>query len=147
MSNENEKVEDLEEIFKTFFKVIREHRKEDFNKDEMSVCNITRHQAKKGIVKSIKVSVANVCNHCKGTGRKTEYEVESKECENCCGTGFVYNKQDITFEIPPRIKNNDCIVFKEKGNKFKVNDERGDLYIKIHIYGNKRNRKGRNIYE
>ena len=58
-----------------------------------------------------------------------------------------HNLKNINFEIPPKVKNNDYIVLKKQGNKLRKDEERGDIIIKIRIYGDKSKRKGKKLYE
>ena len=108
-----------------------------------SICKITKQQAKQGLNKKIQTSVTDICNVCNGTGK----DENLKECENCSGDGFIHNLKNINFEIPPKVKNNDYIVLKKQGNKLHKDEERGDIIIKIHIYGDRSKRKGKKLYE
>ena len=144
MNKENEKITtdelaDLEEIFETYFRTLKR------NRNVIRTCNITRQQGKQGVIKKVKISVANICNDCKGTGNKIKFQ--EQKCKNCCGRGYIYSKKAIVVKIPPKTRNNDYIVFEGKGNKFKADKERGSIFIKIHIYGDRSKRKGNRIYE
>lgn len=172
--NESNEFENIPEIFAAFFKDAKINTNK--NKNVITTCKITKQQAKTGLNKNMKISVADICDTCRGTGKNEEnkttiykncYNNENEEnnqhtiskqpapektynnhqCKNCYGTGYTYNEKDITINIPPKTKNNDYIIFKEKGNKFKLNEERGNLLIKIHIYGNNSKRKGKMIKE
>lgn len=156
--NESNEFENIPEIFAAFFKDAKINTNK--NKNVITTCKITKQQAKTGLNKNMKISVADICDTCKGTGKNEEnnqYTISRQlapektynnhQCKNCYGTGYTYNEKDITINIPPKTKNNDYIIFKEKGNKFKLNEERGNLLIKIHIYGNNSKRKGKMIKE
>ena len=136
MKNEKEKTdefEDLGEIFETYFGNAKK------NKNIISNYNITKQQAKQGITQNLKISVADICDACNGK----EMDCQCKECRS---RGYVYNEKTIELKIPPKIKNNDFIVFEKQGNKFSVDEERGDLFVKIHIFGDRSKREGKKIY-
>lgn len=179
MDKENEKIitdefPDLKEIFEIFFKSSKRNIRRD--KNVITTCNITKQQAKQGLIKNVKISGANICNTCKSTGKKIEFQTKKCEvcndkgiiqeernsklgkrkieklcntcqCEDCYGRGYIYNEKSIELKIPPKIKNNDLIIIEKQGNQFRVEKERGNLIIKIHIYGNRSKRKGKIIYE
>lgn len=130
---EKDEFSELEEIFKKCFGTAR--RK---NKNVITTFNITKQQAREGLTNDVKISVANICNNCNGA---------DKECEKCYGSGYTYNENTVVLKIPANIKNNDVIVIEKQGNLFKKEEQRGDLFIKIHIYGDKSKRKGKKIYE
>ena len=132
----DEFVKDFGKIFSYFFRGM-------CKKNIIIICKITKQQAKQGLNKKIQTSVTDICNVCNGTGK----DENLKECENCSGDGFIYNLKNINFEIPPKVKNNDYIVLKKQGNKLQKDEERGDIIIKIHIYGDRRKRKGKKLYE
>lgn len=129
----NNDFEELGEIFATFF----ENKK--ISKDCVETYKITKQEAKEGLEKDIKILTADICEECKGIRNPNAI------CKKCYGRGYRFNEKTIHINIPAKIKNNDCLVYKGKGNQLKANEERGDLYIKIHIYGNKSNRKGKKI--
>lgn len=132
----DEFVKDIGKIFSYFFRGM-------CKKNIIIICKITKQQAKQGLNKKIQTSVTDICNVCNGTGK----DENLKECENCSGDGFIQNLKNINFEIPPKVKNNDYIVFKKQGNKLRKDEERGDIIIKIHIYGDRSKRKGKKLYE
>ena len=138
MDKKNEKetkdeFEDLGEIFETYLGNAKK------NKNIITNYNITKQQAKQGLTKSLKVPVADICNTC--SGKKMDCQ-----CKECSGRGYVYNEKTIELKILPKIKNNDFIVLEKQGNKFSVDEERGDLFIKIHIFGDRSKREGKKIY-
>ena len=132
----DEFVKDFGKIFSYFFIGM-------CKKNIIIICKITKQQAKQGLNKKIQTSVTDICNVCNGTGK----DENLKECENCSGDGFIQNLKNINFEIPPKVKNNDYIVLKKQGNKLRKDEERGDIIIKIRIYGDKSKRKGKKLYE
>lgn len=132
----DEFVKDFGKIFSYFFRGM-------FKKNIVIIYKITKQQAKQGLNKKIQTSVIDICNVCNGTGK----DENLKECENCSGDGFIQNLQNINFKIPPKVKNNDYIVLKRQGNKLSKDEERGDIIIKIRIYGDKSKRKGKKLYE
>ena len=132
----DEFVKDFGKIFSYFFRGM-------FKKNIVIIYKITKQQAKQGLNKKIQTSVIDICNVCNGTGK----DENLKECENCFGDGFIHNLKNINFEIPPKVKNNDYIVLKKQGNKLRKDEERGDIIIKIRIYGDKSKRKGKKLYE
>ena len=125
--------EDLGEIFETYFRNAKK------NKNIITNYNITKQQAKQGLTQNLKISVADICDTCNGKGMDSQ-------CKECSGRGYIYNEKTIELKIPPKIKNNDFIVFEKQGNKFSVDEERGDLFIKIHIFGDRSKREGKKIY-
>lgn len=144
MNNSNSKYK-FEEIaeFGNIGNVLAEFFKDaPNNRDVIKVYKIARQQAKEGVTRNIKTLIADVCEVCNGTGKK-----DDTVCENCQGRRFVYNEKNVEIKIPPKTKNNDYIILEGKGNKFSINQKRGDLVIKIHIYGNKSRRRGKKIYE
>lgn len=124
---------DLEEIFETYF------RNSKKNKNVLTTYKITKQQAKQGLTQNLKISVADICDTCKGMDT-------SCQCEECHGRGHIYNEKTMVLKIPPKIRNNDLIVIEKQGNQFNIDKERGDLFIRIHIYGNRSKRKGNIIY-
>lgn len=132
----DEFVKDIGKIFSYFFRGM-------LKKNIVIINKITKQQAKQGLNKKIQTSVTDICNVCNGTGK----DENLKECENCSGDGFIKNLKNINFEIPPKVKNNDYIVLKKHGNKLSKDEERGDIIIKIRIYGDKSKRKGKKLYE
>ena len=132
----DELVKDFGKIFSYFFRGM-------CKKNIIIICKITKQQAKQGLNKKIQTSVTDICNVCNGTGK----DENLKECENCSGDGFIHNLKNINIEIPPKVKNNDYIVLKKQGNKLQKDEERGDIIIKIHIYGDRSKRKGKKLYE
>lgn len=136
MDKENEKgntdeYPDLGEIFETYLGNTKN------NKNIIKTYKIAKKQAKQGLTSNFKISVADICENCK--------EKDCK-CKECRGRGYVYKEKTIVIKIPPKIRNNDLIIFEKQGNKFSVNEERGDLFVKIHIYGNRSKRKGKKVY-
>lgn len=132
----DEFVKDIGKIFSYFFRGM-------LKKNIVIINKITKQQAKQGLNKKIQTSVTDICNVCNGTGK----DENLKECDNCSGDGFIQNLKNINFEIPPKVKNNDYIVFKKQGNKLRKDEERGDIIIKIRIYGDRSKRKGKKLYE
>jgi len=124
---------DLGEIFETYFGNAKK------NKNIITTYKITKQQAKQGLTKDLKISVADICDIYKGREKDCQ-------CKECKGRGYVYKEKTIELKIPPKIKNNDLIIFEKQGNKFSIDEERGDLYIKIHIYGDRSKREGKKIY-
>lgn len=88
-------------------------------------------QAKEGLIRKIKISTADICPKCKG-------EKQISNCNRCYDLKYIFTEKEIEITIPAKVKENDIIILKEKGNQLKSNEKRGDLYIKIHIFGNKR---------
>ena len=129
----NNEVEELGKIFEKFFK------NNKISKDSIETYKITKQEAKEGTEKDIKISTADICEECKGIKNTNQ------KCPKCYGYGYYFNEKTMHINIPAKIKNNDCLVYKGEGNQLKVDEERGDLYINIHIYGNKGNRKGKKI--
>lgn len=100
-------------------------------KDINQVSSIVKIHTKKGATIPIEIIYDDICKKCNGTGIN-----ENTECKNCSGTGIKSgNKELVQIINLHKIKNNDVFVFKEKGNRYKVGDTRGDAYIKIHICG------------
>ncbi len=54
--------------------------------------------------------------------------------------------ENINLVIPPHIKHNDVIILKGRGNISNDNTKRGDLLVKIYVYGSKSKRRGDIIY-
>lgn len=117
MDNETNFDEVFNELFKYF----------TLNKNITKTCNISRLEAKKGITKNLEIYYYTICEHCKG----------KEECDLCNNRGVIVKKEKIKVNIPKKTKNNDIIVIKQMGNELEGNNERGDLYIKIHIWGEK----------
>ena len=61
--------------------------------------------------------------------------------------GFLVEEADNGRDAVCKVKNNDYIVLKRQGNKLRKDEERGDIIIKIRIYGDKSKRKGKKLYE
>lgn len=138
MDKKNEKetkdeFEDLGEIFESYLGNIKP------SKNVIITHKITKQQAKQGLIKELKISVADICDVCNGKEKNCQ-------CKECNGRGHVYKEKIIELKIPPKIKNNDLIIFEKQGNKLSIDEERGDLYIKIHIYGDRSKREGKKIY-
>ncbi len=81
------------------------------------------------LTKNLEIQHYTACPYCKCT--------EGKECNFCNNQGFVGEKELVTVNIPQRTKNNDKIIIKGYGNKLEEDEKRGDLHIKIHIWGEK----------
>lgn len=128
-----EDIKEIGEIFEEFFK------DKKISEDVIETCKITKQEAKEGVLKDIKISTADICEECKGVKN-------NNKCPKCYGRGYRFNEKTIHINIPAKTKNNDCLILEGEGNQLKADEERGDLYIKIHIYGNKSNRKGKKIY-
>ena len=126
----SDEFQNLEEIFEKYFENIEK------SKNIITTYNVTKKQAKQGMNQKFKISVSDICDTCKW--RKKGYE-----CKKCHNKGYVYKEKTFELKIPPKIRNNDIIVFEKQGNKFIVDEERGDLFVKIHIYGDKSKRKGK----
>lgn len=95
-----------------FDKELGEVFKQYFNTNDIyTILKITKSQAKKGCIKKINIS------------RKI---------------GTKYNQEEETVIIPKNTKNNTIIDLKGKGNQCSLNKEKGNLYIKIKIFGNKK---------
>ena len=127
-----EDFDDLEEIFYDYFKGTK------ISKNKLEEIKITKKQAKEGLIKQIQISTSDICPECKGIQKELK-------CKKCYDVGYIYTDKELNLEIPPKVKENDFILYKQKGNQLKENEKRGNLYIKIHIYGNTNNRKGRKI--
>lgn len=139
MNNLFQKIEEtnLEEIFEEFADSIKD-KKTSINVLEQ--IKITKKQAQEGLTKRIAISTADICQECKGEIK------QGSKCKKCYGFGYTFSEKEIDIIIPPKIKENDVIIYKEKGNQLKVNEKRGDLYISIHIFGSRSKRKGKKIY-
>ncbi len=124
---------DLDDIFKNFFNEVK------IDKDKIVSLGISKNDAKAGTIKKIKYSTADICDMCNGVKREIA-------CKKCHDTGSNFTEKEMILNIPPKIKNNDYIVFREKGNQIKSEQRRGNLYVKIHIYGDTSTRKGKEIY-
>ncbi len=160
----------FEDILKEFFNTKKVKKKED--KNLKCICGISSIEAKKGVKKDGIIKYIDVCDICKGTGKKEIYfysycdECNNKgniiveedtflgkfnlskkcpncSCEKCNGYGHVKKEEKISFELPPRTKNNDYLIFKNMGNRYKTDEQRGDLYINIYIYGSQYKRRGK----
>ena len=108
------------------------------SKNVLEELKITKEQSKKGMITSMKIHTADVCRYCN--------DQINEKCKNCYGIGYTFTEKEIKVKIPPKTKNNDCIVYRKIGNQFSFDDERGNVYIRIKIYGDKRKRKGRMFY-
>lgn len=124
---------DLDNIFKNFFSEVK------IEKDKIESFSISKNDAKAGTIKKFKYSTTDICDECNGVKRESI-------CKKCHDTGSNFTEKEIILNIPPKVKNNDYLVLVEKGNQIKSEQRRGDLYIKLHIYGDKSKRKGREIY-
>lgn len=113
----------FDEVFNELFKYFA------LNKNITRTCNISRVEAKKGTTKNLEIQHYTACSYCKC--------IEGKECNFCNNQGFVGEKELVTVNIPQRTKNNDKIIIKGYGNKLEEDEKRGDLHIKIHIWGEK----------
>ena len=85
-----------------------------YAKDIVKEIGITKAQAKNGTTKEIIVNRASP-------------KVDSKS--------FSFNEELEKIIIPKNTKNNAIIEIKEKGNQYTIDETRGNLYIKIHIFG------------
>lgn len=133
--NTAEEFTQLEEIFESYFGTAQKE-----NKNIMTTYNITKQQAKQGVIQNLKISVADICDSCKG-------KEADCQCKECNGKGYVYHEKTIIVRIPSKTKNNDLIIIQKQGNQFNMNEERGDIYVRIHIYGSRSKGKGKIIYE
>lgn len=79
--------------------------------------------------------------------RSETCKITKNEAKQGVNKRITIHEKEINFTIPPKTKSNDIIVLKGQGNHFNKEEPIGDLYIKIHIFGDKTNRKGRIIYE
>lgn len=146
---------ELNEIFTTYLINTKSKR----SRNIVTICKITKQQAKTGLIKTITVNLANTCNCCGGTGKKEEYKTEeciackgagiiqeetntivgilklktmcnNCKCKNCNGTGFTYNTKDVVVTIPPKTKSNNYIILKGQGNKFNKKQKKRKLIYK-----------------
>ncbi|MBP3256138.1 MAG: hypothetical protein J6M60_06625 [Clostridia bacterium] len=123
----------INELDRIFEKIFIDKTK---NKKILEQCNITSQEAREGTVKKIEITYANVCDSCKGLKEK---------CKVCEDRGYFLNKKEFILKIPARVKENDYFEFLEQGNQFNTMKKRGDIHIKIHIYGKKDKRKGKKL--
>lgn len=86
----------------------------NYSKDIVKKIGITKEQAKNGTVIDVVVNRASP-------------KVNSKE--------FIFNEELEKVTIPRNSKENTIIELKEKGNKYTTDESRGNLYVKIHIFG------------
>ena len=84
------------------------------SKDIVKKIGITKSQARNGVTKEFLVNRATP-------------KVNSKE--------FEFNEELEKVIVPKNTKTNTIIELKEKGNQYSIDETRGNLYIKIHIYG------------
>lgn len=120
MENKTDFNEVFDELFKYFV----------FNKNITRTCNISKFEAKKGTTKKLEINHYAACSHCR--------DIEGKKCNFCSNQRFVGEKEVVTVNIPKKTKNNDTIIMKGLGNKLEKDKERGDLYIKVHVWGENR---------
>lgn len=93
--------------------IIDNHFKDKFyNKDIIKEVGITRYEAKNGAIKEIVVNRASADK-----------------------IDFKFNEEIEKINIPKNAKNDTVIKVLEKGNQYRINEPRGNLYIKIHIFG------------
>lgn len=82
-----------------------------YSKDIVTTLKVTKTEAKTGVTKEIVINRSNLQN-------------------NFC---FCEEKELIT--IPKNTKNNTVLKLKERGNQYTENETRGNLYVKVHIFG------------
>lgn len=108
-------------------------------------CKITSMQAKEGTNLEMEIARKRVCDKCFGEAGKKE------NCKDCEGRGFNIFTEIINVTIPPKVKNNDKIVIKNKGNILRKEGteqtEVGNLELVLKIYGNHSKREGKIIEE
>lgn len=124
--------EDVENIFLEYFQNA---------KDVNIACSITKKQAKEGATKNLKLSRFEKCEDCMGIGK-----LDGVQCKECKGNGKKIKARNLIIHIPRKIKNNDRILVKEKGNWQEKQNNFSDLYINVNIYGDKKERKGKIVY-
>lgn len=76
------------------------------------------------------IQVKNTCQNCGGTG-----EVYDKKCSKCGGRKSIREKRTLNVKIPAGIDSGEVIKVKGEGNQGA--DGAGDLYIKVRIKRNK----------
>ena len=69
---------------------------QNINKSQMELD--AEYIKQKGITKNIKVSIADICSNCKGSGKNIDFQ--TKQCERCCGRGYIYSEKTIAVKIP-----------------------------------------------
>jgi len=72
------------------------------------------------------VSINITCEICKGAGKYI-----NEICQSCQSKGFNIKRETIDFNIPAGIDKNTILAMRGKGHK--INNKRGDLFIKIDI--------------
>ena len=72
------------------------------------------------------IQVKNTCQNCNGTG-----EVYDKKCSKCGGRKSIKEKRTLNVKIPAGIDSGEVIKIRDEGNQGA--DGFGDLYIKIQI--------------
>jgi len=88
------------------------------------------------------MQTVGVCPSCNGQGQKAE-----KHCKHCNGKGTVKSESKYTVKIPAGIDEGEAIRLSGKGESGGVNGGNGDLYIRVHVKGDKKlKRQGENIF-
>lgn len=67
------------------------------------------------------------CSYCHGQGK-----IINNKCSSCYGKKLIYQKTDISFNIPPSVQNETLVMY-GKGNAGKNNGPNGDIYINIQV--------------
>jgi DnaJ-class molecular chaperone len=84
----------------------------NYKKDIVKEIGITKYESKNGTIKEIVINRASANE-----------------------TDFKFNEELEKVTIPKNTKNGTIIKLLEKGNQYKTNEPKGNLYIKIHIFG------------
>lgn len=101
------------------------------NKDRniKKTIKITKEQAKGGIIKSITINYKSFCPKCNG--------INKEKCNKCKGNGFIIKEDVVNVKIPKKVKEGTNITIVGAGNQFVGDKERGNLIVKVHIFGKK----------
>lgn len=88
------------------------------------------------------VQMRQACATCHGEG-----EVPETPCTTCNGSGTVYGRKTLRVDIPAGIEDGMRIRVRGEGESIGTSGEDGDLYLRIHVEGDKRfERKGTHLF-
>ncbi len=83
-----------------------------------------------------------VCPTCNGVGKTVK-----NPCSKCRGSGRIKDRVEITLKIPAGVDDGQTIRFPTLGNMGGKGESAGDLYLQVHVLGDKNfQRDGNNIY-
>ena len=88
------------------------------------------------------MQTVTTCPTCQGAGKMPE-----KKCKHCGGQGSVRNESNYKVKIPAGIDDGGTIRLSGKGESAGTGGTAGDLYVVVHVRGDKKfNREGDDIY-